>query len=172
MKILIRILITTLIYAVVGFLFSLTAKSNDKEALENLKKEHIVVKLPRIGLWVGYLGVGVFSILCFFMARTTKETIYLWEWIVVAIFILLSVFLIVSTLVWKIDIFRSEDYFIRRSSFFRTHKIFYSDCVSYKVKKNGVIIKTKGRSFSITSLASNIEFFMAMLVQHGVPEID
>ncbi|MBO4583821.1 MAG: hypothetical protein J5756_02005 [Clostridia bacterium] len=172
MKTFIRILIPALSYAVVGLLLSLTAKSNDKEALENLEKEHIVVKLPRIGLWVGYAGVGFCLISGLLMALSKNETAVLWVWIVMALFLLLSVFLIVSTLVWKIDIFRSEDYFIRRSSFFRTHKIFYSDCVSYKVKKNGVIIKTIGRSFSITSLASNIEFFMAMLVQHGVPEID
>ena len=172
MGLLIRVLALALIYVVLGFLFSYTAKSNEKQLLANLEKEHIVVKLPRIGLWVGYAGVGVFSVLCFLMARSNNGTAVLWVWIVMAFFILLGVFLIVSTLVWKIDIFRSEDYFIRRSSFFRTHKILYSDCVSYKVKKNGVVIKTKGRSFSITSLASNIEFFMAMLAQHNVPEID
>ena len=53
MQILIRITIPALIPLLLGILLSSIDRRNSKEIIENLTKEHIVIRLPKAYLWVG-----------------------------------------------------------------------------------------------------------------------
>ena len=63
MQIMVRIITPILIAIVVWFLFSRIDKRNGEELIKNLTREHVVIHLPKVYLWVGFLVVAVFSTL-------------------------------------------------------------------------------------------------------------
>ena len=78
--------------------------------------------------------------------------------------------IIMAALIWKIDVFKSKDYFLYRTIFFRNYTIYYSDCICYEFKGNGICLKTSFKTFQIDGNATNFEFILAMLVKNKVKE--
>lgn len=171
MQIIIRIIIPVLISLFLGWLLSGIAKDNGKEIIKNLEKEHVVIHLPKAYMWVGFLDVFTFGTFMIFMANDQSGTAVTWVWILFCFFVLLGVFIIAETKIWKIEIFRHKDYFIYRTAFCRVHKIQYAECASYEFKTNNLVLKTGKRTFYVDNKATNFEFLMAMLSQHKVKEI-
>ncbi|MBR5943151.1 MAG: hypothetical protein IKZ81_07415 [Clostridia bacterium] len=172
MKVLARILIVAFPAIIVSFWVFHRGKVDEKKILENLKKEHIVIKLPRSLFWLGFFGCAIFCVPIICMALSKDKNYPLWIYIGFAFFIVLYAYIILFTLLWRIDIFRSEDYFIIRTALFRTHKIRYSDCVGYKSEKSGIKLKTKDKTFEVTVFANNYEFLLIMLDENNVKEIE
>ena len=75
------------------------------------------------------------------------------------------------TTIWKVEIFRHEDYFLLRTVTLRTRKIQYCECISFKLGANSLTLKTSMGTFHIDCRATNFEFLMAMLAQHKVKGI-
>ena len=171
MKYLVYILLAVLPVLFVNILFSYRGKNSEKQILENLKKEHIVIKLPRSLLWLGFFACVFFCGAIILMSFSKDENKALWVYIGFALFFAIGVYLILFTLLWRIDIFKSKHYFIIRTALFRTHKIYYNDCVCYKSEKSGIKLKTKDKTFEVLGFANNFEFLLVMLDDHNVTEI-
>lgn len=170
-QIAISILTPILISLAVGLLYSKMYERNCKSVIENLNNEHIVIKLPKIMFLVGCICSAVFSTAIVLMTLFPNDTAAWWVYVIFISFVLLGIYLMTIGMVWKMEVFRNEDYFIYRSVFFKTYKINYADCISYKRTNNTVELITTNRTFHIDTIATNYEFFMAMLEKHKVKEI-
>ena len=165
------ILAPILISLTVGLLYSKIYERKCKSVIENLNNDHIVVRLPKALFWIGCLGTMVFATAIVLMTLFPNDTASLWVYILFSAFILLGIYLMAIGIIWKVEIFKQEDYFIYRSIFFRTYKIRYADCISYKCTNNTVELITKNRTLHIDTIATNFEFFMAMLKKNKIKEL-
>lgn len=171
MQIIIRVMIPVLLPIVLGFLLSNINKSNNKEIIKNLQQEHIVVRLPRMYLWVGCLDILIFGTFIFLMILFPNETAAIWVWVGFSLFVFVGIIIVAKTLIWKIDVFRSENYFLCRTLFCKTYKILYHNCVSYSLRENTLVLNTRERKFRIDTHAMNLEFLLLMLTQYEIPQI-
>ena len=78
---------------------------------------------------------------------------------------------ILEVLVSRIDIYHHENFFLFRNAFFRTYKIFYSDCVSYKPGYNLFALKTNNRTFYLANEYEKMDLLMSKLSNHKVKRI-
>ena len=172
MHIIVHILAPLLISLFLGIFYSKIYKSNGESLIENLKNEHIIIHLPKAYFLVGALDIVVFTIFILLIRYfPPREDTIIWIYIGFSLFILLGAFIIAYTLIWKIDIFRHENYFTYRTFFFRTHKIQYSECSSYQYTEYALSIKTFEKTLNIDSKATNLEYLVAMLSQNKVKKI-
>ena len=167
-QIIIRAISLSVIPIVVGALLAYITKSNKKEMLNNLNKEHILVHLPKVNMWVGFLSTSFFLVCFFMMLLFPNDTVNIGTITVISLFILLGIFLVASSLNWRIRIFRDKDYLIYRTSFGRTYKIQYKDFVCYKDGNSMLTLKTENKSFFVDKKATNLEFLIERLQQQGV----
>jgi len=163
-QIIIRFLIPALIPIVLGVLMSYMVKSNDKELIKNLSKNHVILRLPKLYLWVGFIDVFVFTFCLFLMYLYPDNTAYPWVVYVLSVPLeLIGIYLIVATLTWKVEVFRDKDYFIYRTVFGRKYKIKYDECVECKYKTNTFILKTQNKTFYIDQYARNFEYLTSRI---------
>jgi len=167
-QILIRLMVPAIIIVAVNALFTYIVRGNDKELIENLRKEHVLVHLPKAYIWVGIADIVCFSIFFIGMIAFPNGTEAIWVGVIFGIFILMGLVIVFVSLVWKIHIFRHESYFIYISGFGRVHKIQYADIVYYKDGNNTLIVKTKAKRFFMDNKATNFEYLLAMLTQNKV----
>lgn len=168
MQIMIRIIIPALIPIALGILLSNIDKSNSKELINNLTKEHIIIKMPKAYMWVGCLDISFFATCLALMACFPNGTATLWVWVLFFLLTLLGVAIVLVTMIWKVEIFRHEDYFFLRTVTLRTHKIQYCECISFKLGTNSLTLKTSKGTFYIDCKVTNFEFLIAMLTQHNL----
>ena len=171
MQIIIRIIIPAIIPIALGILLSNIDKSNSIELFNNLVKEHITIRMPKAYMWVGCLDISFFATCLVLMACFPNGTAVPWVWVLFCLFALLGVAIVLVTAIWKVEIFRHEDYFLLRTVTLRTHKIQYCECISFKLGANSLTLKTNIGTFHIDCKATNFEFLMAMLTQHKVKGI-
>jgi len=145
----VRILTPALIAIIVGMVFSSIVKSNDKELLKNLTSEHIIIRSPKAYVWIGCYDVLVSGTLLIWSIFFPNGTEALWADIIFALFLLLGVVMVWVSITCRIDLFRHEDYFLMRTTFFRTHRIQYCDCISYKIGTNYLVLKTDKETLRI-----------------------
>lgn len=168
MQIMIRIIIPALIAIALGILSSNIDKSNSKELVNNLTKEHIIIRKPNAYMWIGCLDILFFSTCLVLMTCFLNGTATLWVWVLFCLFTLLGVAIVLVTLIWKVEVFRHEDYFLLRSITLRTRKIQYCECISFKLGIDSLILKTSKGTFHIDCNATNFAFLLAMLTMHKV----
>ena len=61
-----RFIAYALIPIVLYVIFYFVDKQNDKKAIINLEKEHIIIRTPNAFLWIGIIGTLIFSIFILF----------------------------------------------------------------------------------------------------------
>lgn len=171
MEIIIRILIPVLTSIVLGILLSTIFKSNRKELIENLTKEHIIIRMPKAYMWVGCIDILFFAMCMVLMGTFPNGTDSLWVWITFALFALLGVAIVWVVMIWKIEIFRSKDYFILRKATTKTQKMYYCECTSFKFGTSFLVLRTNEETVRIDSNATNLELLIAMLSKHKVKQI-
>lgn len=71
---------------------------------------------------------------------------------------------------WKLDCFRSEDFFVYRPFLGKGRKVFYRDVEYYRFETGGIKIKTKTGKIPVEEHVTNMEILLALLSKHGVPE--
>ena len=98
-----------------------------------------------------------------------RETLTLKDLILSALLIVILVyFTLFEIVIWRIDLFADEDYFLLRTIPFKTHKIYYDDCIYYKIGSNYLTLKTKKRKFRIALLSQNFDYLRDLLIMHKV----
>jgi magnesium-transporting ATPase (P-type) len=151
-----RALAVAVIPAILGIITSSIYKHNSDELMKNLKKEHIVIRLPKAYRWIGVTDT-IFSCFLVFMMHLTKQDA-LWADLLGFVFLLMGIFIVTITFTWKIDIFCSRDYFIYRSMAGRTHRLEYKDIIQYVDKGDVYVLETKNKKFYVDVKATNVGF--------------
>ena len=173
MHIIVHILAPLLISLFLGLLYSKIYKSNGESIIENLKNEHIIIHLPKAYFLVGALDIVVFTIFILLIKYfpPIEETV-LWVYFGFGCFILLGFFIVTYTLIWKIDVFRHENYFVYRNFLGKKNRIPYSECISYQYSEYALTLKTVKKTLNFDSKATNIEYLVAMLNQNKIKKIN
>lgn len=169
MQIIDKLITPVLIAVVVKILFSKINKDNLKDIVENQSKEHIQIRLPKVYLWVGCGVIIVFAAFIAFMILVPNDTAAAWVFVGFVVLICIGAAIVLQAMLWKIEIFRSQNYFIIRP-LIKTYRVKYDDCIFYKYGTNSLTLKTKKRTFYIDTYARGFEFFLAMLIKYKVPE--
>jgi len=156
--------------AVLGLVFYVVAKSNKKEAQENADKKHIVVHLPKIYFWVGLICALFFAAVFVLMLLFPNDTAEVWVGLIFWVFILLGLFLVLLSKVWKIHLYRGEDRFTYISTYGVRHTIAYADIVYCKIGQNVITLKIKKKRFFIDPHATNLSFFLEELRERQVKQ--
>jgi len=143
------------------------SQSNIKAELSEANDKQIFVRLPKV-----YFGVGLVCAVFFaspFVLTPLFPDVFvggtLWVWILFSFFVLLGVFLMIETKIWRIEIQKDKDYFIYRTWLGKTYTIKYEECENYKKTSNDLILKTKNKTFYIDQHAVNFDVFMSMLLK-------
>jgi len=169
--IIIRVLIPLTISFFVGMLFRYTIRKNSTTIIENLTAEYIVVKLPSVYFWVGFIDIIVFItfvLLSLFSPKVIASS-HNWVFAVFSFFIILGAILMISTITWRLELFRNNEYFFVRK-FLKKEKIYFTDCKCYKYAQNKLIIYTDEKKYCIYPMCENFEFVLAFLVKHNVKD--
>lgn len=166
-----RLIGSVLINMVLVGLVYLIKKKNDKISIENVEKEQVTVRLPGAYLWLGCISI-IMSVLLFFLVKSRFELEFILKCIVTAIFFFLGVLLFVGTLIWRIDIYTNNDFFLYRTVIGRKYKILYSDCKFYSCDNNMLKLKTKRKKFYIDTKSVNFQYFYEMLEENNVASIE
>lgn len=154
--------------AVALFIFFVT-QSNEKAAKKSKGQKHIIIRTPIAFLWAGIFDCIVMSAFLYYMIFYPNGTERWWVYVIFIIFELLGIYVIVNTLVWRIDIFKKEDYFLYRPTPFKTHKIKYEDCISYSIKDDSVIIiKTNKKTVTSNLIFTNCNALQEMLTKYNI----
>ena len=149
-------------------------KRNKKQLINNLTKDHLIVKLPMAYFWVGSVDVLFMAIFLLASYYSSQDTAGFSMHVAYVLFTLLMIpgfILVVATKIWKIEIFRQEEFFIYKTIFCKKYKIWYKDCIGYKWSNNMFKLKTVKKNFYIDFRATNFEFFLAMIIQNKVKKL-
>ena len=157
-----------IISIIIKLITSIIIKGNGKSLIKNLSEEHVIIKVPFIYIAVGFVCSGTFMLFSVWMIAT--DALVGWVLGGFAFFILLGIYIVVMSIMWKIEIFRKEKYFLYRSSFFKTHKVWYDDCLYYIRTNNGLVIKNKDFKIHVDIFSVNYEYLLIMLQTNSVPE--
>lgn len=150
-------------------LFSSHIKSkNNEETIKNSTKDHIVIRLPKALLFVGIITMLVGAAL--FIVMHTTCPILVMELLLVITFVA-GLYLVVNSCTWKMEIFKNENYFIFRAFPYKTKKVFYSDCESYKIEYDTLFLKTKEKTFYIETKIASFDVILALLNKNNVKEV-
>ena len=170
-----RVLTIMITYALIAltlsFLLRQVIKENEDEFIQNLGKEHIVVHYPRFYRWVGITCAVFFSCFIILMTIFPNGSAEPWVYFIFGMFVLLGLYLILESYVWKIYIYKKDAYYDFVSSFGRKYQIYYADIMNYKTGNNFIRIKTKQKVFYIDTKAINLEYLPQMLKKNHVKEV-
>lgn len=87
---------------------------------------------------------------------------------------LVTNFLAIYFAYWKIDYYKSEDYFVYRSITRGKKKIYYSECINFKWDKKHEFfyVKTVGdKKYFVPAIAINYDWFRVRMIHMKIKEI-
>ncbi|MFF2450087.1 hypothetical protein ACFVSW_23880 [Neobacillus sp. NPDC058068] len=168
------IIIFGLIGVVVRFVIFRQLEITDKNTVSFDKNSNAVVSFPSILMWLG-LPITIFSVIgpfghILFPKIFDKEPI-VENLLLSSPMVLLGLFSSMSGLFWNIQIDKDSDYFIYRTTFGRTYKIYYNEISYFKTWKHLLLFKYKRKFFFVSPDAINYHFFLQMLIRKDVKKI-
>lgn len=160
----------TFILVILGGIILLVMRKNEQEETFSLSKGKVVVSPPRIMGWVAIIGMLFFTAVILIMCFSPNGTETPWVFLAFWLFDLLGGYLLWITLVWQVEVFRDEDFFILRDYWGRKHKICYTDCTSYQYRYHHqeIVIHNRIKNFTISYLLVNYGILVEALQQHNV----
>ena len=167
-ELIVHILTPALIGIVLFIVASLILTSNEKAEANSLNKTSKTVRLPNIYFWVGLVDTAVFLIFIVLAVCIFPETASVWVFVIFSAFLLLGIFIMLETIMWKIEVPPKEDYFIYNSVFCSNKKIFYKDCSKYKCTQNTLIVYAGRKMIFIDMFSTNYDAIYNMLVSKKV----
>ena len=145
-----------------------------KELERDLEKKHVVMQIPKFHIILYAIGIvvfGAFAIVGIWGADGDYDIETLIYLACFGAFVLLCFYGILEVLVSRIDIYHHENYFLFRNAFFMTYKIFYVDCVSYKLGNNLFVLKTNNRTFYLDIYYEKMDLLISKLSNYKVKRI-
>ena len=123
MRFLIPHLLTALIFFIVNICMNGGNHSDEKDKYGNY-----IVQYPKMYFIIGATSVFGNSLLLVLMYLFPNTTAKLWVYCVFFTFIVIGLFLMYSTIVWKITFSDENVYFEYRSLLLRTKRFWYKEC--------------------------------------------
>ncbi len=177
-SLIIRILGLALTPIILRGLTLLVMREQIKEESSRPNEEKIVIKPPKVICWVAIIEMLIFTAILIIITLfpngtesipftgTDSPFVYLFF----SFFVLLGAYLLYAALVWRVEVFKNEDFFILRDFWGRRHKIHYSDCICYQYQYRGqeIIIRNTIKNFTVSDLLINCEVLLSALQQHNV----
>jgi len=146
-------------------------KDSDTLLIRSLDEEEITIHYSVVYRWVGIVCVSIFVCFIILMTIFPNDTAETWTYLVFGIFVLLGLYLILESYLWKIKVYKKEDYYDFTSSFGRKYRVFYAEITHYKVGNNFIKIKTNKKVFYVDTKALNLEYLLQMLKKNKVKEV-
>jgi len=119
------------------------------------------IRLPKIQLWIGFIGsiffVGLMVYINVFPDSTDSAAKW-WVYIGSGLYVLLGLYLILAYQNWFVIMFPYD--FVFRSVWRKKYRVAYSDICCVKVCRNVIKLRTKHKSFSIDPHVVGIEYLM------------
>lgn len=165
-----RILSLALGPIVLQLIFCSVDKKNGMELIKNLRAEHVVLRYPKAFIWIYVASISFFGGCLLIMIFFPNGSEAGWVYALFLGIVILSACFGLYTLMWKIECFRSEEFFIYRPFWGKGRKVFYRDVEYYRFETGGIKIKTKTGKLSVEQHVTNMEILLALLTKHGVPE--
>lgn len=131
-------------------------------------KNKTIVRMPSIYIWIGLVATTLFTIGGFGVVLFPKifvESLLLENLLISFPYVLLGTYLIMVGLFWNIQVDNDSDYYIYRTIFGRTYKIFYNEISYFKTWEHVMFIKYKGKIFVVHPYAINYNIFLQMLIR-------
>jgi len=146
-------------------------KITDKKSVSFKTDSKAVVRLPSILAWLGLIFIMlIISVIVgsfIFPEHYEKEPFLEVLFIFLPLF-LFGLFSTLSGFLWKIQIDKDSDYFIYRTTFGLSYKIYYYEISYFKTWKHLLLIKYKRKFFFVSPDAINYDFFLQMLIKKNV----
>ncbi len=137
--------------------------------IKKLTDKHIVIRTRKLEVWITFVLLFLVCAILIPVLIINRETLTLKDLILSALLIVILVyFTLFEIVIWRIDLFVDEDYFLLRTIPFKTHKIYYDDCINYKIGSDYLILKTQKRKFRIALLSQNFDYLKELLIMHKV----
>ncbi len=164
------VLAIALISSVLFLAFFIAKKENINAILENASKNTVIIKLPKMYLWVGVICC---ALMLSFLVITVCVQYEWWAGAVFGSFALLSAFLIHAQLRWRIVVEKDSDEFEYRPIFGKAFTVKYTDCIGYQYKRNQNVwyVYTNSKKIYLDSFAINAAYFMGMLGEYKIKEL-
>ena len=120
--------------------------------------------------WVAVIGMLFFTGVILVMILRPNGTERPWVFAGFYLFDLMGAWLLWMTLIWRVEVFRSEDFFVLRDYLGRKHKIRYEDCTGYQFRyhQQEIIVHNRVKHFTVSCLLVNYGTLLAALQQHHV----
>ena len=163
-----RLLTMSLIPIGVSLIMWLGMRESEKEEKSNYEKQNVVIRAPKIFIWVAIVDILFFGGIIFLMTFFPNGTESLSAYVVFSAFLLLGVWMFYYLLIWKVEVTKGEDFFLLRDGFGRKSRIYYADCISIDERKQGYIVRTKTKKIEMGYYIVNYEFLIAELQKHHV----
>lgn len=138
--------------------------------IKNIDKEHITLRMPKIYLYIFLVAITMTFSALVCMILYPNETVTLWVLIFFISAFVLEICFFFELLIWKIDIFKSKDYFVLRTLPFAKHSVNYNDCEWYKEGDMYFQLKTNKKTITLTYNILNLPFFMNIIRENKVPK--
>lgn len=162
-------------YAGLILIFLLWLREADKALFRNLGAEHIALRFPKVFGGIGILDIVVFGASFILALHDPNGTGVTWVLMLFGVFILAGLLMVFVALVWKIEVFRSQPYFIYRTMYGKTYKIQYQDCEKYAYACSAydddshyLILYTGKKKIYIWNMIINIESLVEALNMNHV----
>ena len=152
----------------VRWFFNYVFEHRFNEFLKNLNEEHVVLQYPRAFFWLGIVGMAFFTFLFI-------KNELLWLKTCIAFLVIAGLYIVWISTVLRVDIFKKQDYFLYRSLFGITYKVYYSDCLYYYFKhdRDELNIVTKNRTYKIDyHFMEGIELVSLLNQNHVLYNVD
>ena len=153
-------------------------EKNMEKLLSQPNSDHFVIRHYKVCLYVGIPGT-IFLQGCAVLSFFSKQISWMQDMSVNnSIFCfstlfcisLIGVYLIVSYIVWRVDGFEERDYFTYRSLYGKKHTVYYSDCKSFEIGKDVLIIKTETRNYRVGLMLNNVQDLIFLLRKNKVKQ--
>lgn len=166
----VRLLALLLIPIITSLGSFLIDNENNKKIISNAQKEHVVIKAPKAFPFLFVIAIPL-CIYCTIMAYQQNDVFSI---LFFGLLVLFCIVFLLYFLIWKIDFYKSKDYFVYHTIFRKAQKIYYSDCEKFIWSRQGdsFKIKTKsGKSFYVSMYANNYKDLRVKMLQSKVKEI-
>ena len=153
---------------------SLIMREKEREMTYNLRKERIVIRPPKVIGWIAVMEMlfctTVLLIILLYQNGIEFPVVFHGTESPVVVlgfflFDLLGAYLLWITLVWQVEVFKNEDFFILRDYWGRKHKIHYADCTSYQYRHRGqeILVRCRVKDSTIGCFLVNYEALIAAM---------
>lgn len=175
-SLIIRMVGFALIPVLVCGLLCLAKRENEKEA--GACAERIIIRPPkamRLAAAVDMLFCMAVLILVTLFPHGTQSVPFTGAdspmvFLIFSLFSLLGACLLHAALVWRVEVFPDEDFFILRDCLGRRTRIRYADCTSYQYRHRGqeILVRNRVKDFTVGCFLINHEALIAAMQRYRV----